>query len=155
MVPLFWKWSSVGQIWSQIKKLIFLEIGEGWGGASNSAFHPGTLMYTLAVIAALRAIHMFSTKLPTQAANSPPRTAQPPLCPVGPKGQHCMHVSHSTLSGRLGCSACSIGGALLPACTFQPHHTHHPSCQPTRPPHYPTIVFPGRAQGATSCACFM
>ena len=71
------------------------------------------------------------------------------------KGQHCMHVSHSTLSGRLGCSACSIGGALLPACTFQPHHTHHPSCQPTRPPHYPTIVFPGRAQGATSCACFM
>ena len=29
MVPLFWKWSSVGQIRSQIKKLIFLEMGDG------------------------------------------------------------------------------------------------------------------------------
>ena len=38
MVPLFWKWSSVGQIWSQIKKSIFLEIGEGRGGASNAGF---------------------------------------------------------------------------------------------------------------------
>ena len=30
-VPLFWKWLSVGQIWSQIKKLILLENGGGWG----------------------------------------------------------------------------------------------------------------------------
>ena len=28
----------MGQIWSQIKKLIFLEIGEGRGGASNAGF---------------------------------------------------------------------------------------------------------------------
>ena len=42
-VPLFWKWSSVGQIWSQIKKLIFLENGEGWGGVSNKAFDRKTL----------------------------------------------------------------------------------------------------------------
>ena len=38
MVPLFWKWSSVRQIWSQIKKLIFLENCEGWGGASKPGF---------------------------------------------------------------------------------------------------------------------
>ena len=44
-VPLFWKWSSVGQIWSQIKKLIFLENGEGWGGVSNRAFDRKTLIY--------------------------------------------------------------------------------------------------------------
>ena len=27
--PIVWKWSRVGQIWSQIKKLIFLKIGDG------------------------------------------------------------------------------------------------------------------------------
>ena len=33
MAPLFWKWPSVGQIWFQIEKLIFLENGDGgaWG----------------------------------------------------------------------------------------------------------------------------
>ena len=46
MVPLFWKWSSVGQIWSQIKKLIFLENGEGWGGASSAGFDRKTLTWT-------------------------------------------------------------------------------------------------------------
>ena len=27
--PVAWKWSRVGQIWSQIKTLFFLKIGEG------------------------------------------------------------------------------------------------------------------------------
>ena len=27
--PVAWKWLRVGQIWSQIKKLVFLKIGEG------------------------------------------------------------------------------------------------------------------------------
>ena len=35
----------MGQIRSQIKKLFFLKIGEGWVGGSKAGFHPTTLKY--------------------------------------------------------------------------------------------------------------
>ena len=37
-IPISWKVSRVGQIWSQIKKLVFLKIGEG----STPAVKPKT-----------------------------------------------------------------------------------------------------------------
>ena len=46
MAPLFWKWSSVGQIWFQIEKLIFLENGDG-GAWGVQVIHPQPLMCTL------------------------------------------------------------------------------------------------------------
>ena len=40
----------MGQIWSQIKKLIFLENGVGGGGSSKSRFDPRALTWTLTTL---------------------------------------------------------------------------------------------------------
>ena len=45
--PIAWKWSRVGQIWSQIKKLFFLQIGEG----STPTVKPKTLSQNVHIYA--------------------------------------------------------------------------------------------------------
>ena len=93
MVPINWTWSSVRQIWSQIKKLIFLKTTHAKNTAhltlfSHTCKNLGGTPNSLALVATTSAgaVYLINRSLPPPALN---RSHRPVLCYCPAPGHHC------------------------------------------------------------------